>query len=97
MNGKLRLKQCMVTLKELQSYHYTHCWFFARLHGKFIPLKSYCDDALTGPTLETKGIFKVVADEAMKIRHGFITQMHTQMHHITYICPCYQFPFYPQP
>lgn len=57
MNGNL--KQCTVTLKELQSYRYTHCWLLSRLHGKFIPLKLDCDDA----SLETKGTFNVVANE----------------------------------
>ena len=50
LNGKL--KQCMVTLKELESCKYTHCWLLSCLHERSLPL------ALK---LETMSIFSVVA------------------------------------
>ena len=61
-NGKL--KQCVVTLKQLESHKYTHCWVLSRLHGKCLSRI-----VITAPArLETTTIFNVVAK---KIPHGY--------------------------
>ena len=56
LNG--RIKQCMVTLKVLESCKYTHCWLFSRLHGKCFPLK-----VLAALPLESTGTFNIIANE----------------------------------
>ena len=39
LNGKL--KQCILSLKDLEKSNYTHCWLLSRLSGKCFPLRPH--------------------------------------------------------
>jgi len=52
LNGKL--KQCTLSLKDLEVCKYTHCWLLSRLYGKLFPLKL---------PLHIGNIFNIIANE----------------------------------
>ena len=56
LNG--RIKQCTVTVKDLESRNFTHCRLFSRVYGKCFPQK-----LSTAPPLESTGTFDVIANE----------------------------------
>jgi len=57
LNGKI--KQCTVTLKDLESCKFTHCCLFSRLYGKCFPQKL----PSTALPLESVRIFDIIANE----------------------------------
>ena len=58
LNG--RIKQCTVTLNNIESHIFTHCHLFSQLYGKCFPQK-----LSTAPPLESTGIFDIIANEEL--------------------------------
>jgi hypothetical protein len=61
LNGKLN--QCTVSLEDLESHYYTHCWLLSRLRGKCSSLNSRVLSTAPSLPLENANVFNIIANK----------------------------------